>query len=109
MASELQKLIKDQLADNASDFVDYNKPRPDRAIAVDPAKLIGLSDDIQAKKDSQGKITWGKPAQICQAKNDRRCNCGETTKKVAYEQTRLLSGLEFNTGSCLCGKCGFAF
>lgn len=71
---ELERLIDDQLADDASDFVDYREPRPAREIVVDPARLEGLTANMQAKHTA-GIVSWGMPAKILSAKETRTCNC----------------------------------
>lgn len=73
MDAELQKLIDDQEADAKSDYVDYKEPRPDRSVTVAPHRLAEIVDEMQAKHEHHGRITWGMPAQILQLKFDKRC------------------------------------
>ena len=105
MDAEVKKLIKQQQQDDFSDHVSKDS----RKVSVDPMLLVKISDDIQIKKEAASPATWGLPAKIASVREDRTCGCGENTKNVTYEQTRLISGLEFNDGSCLCGNCGFAY
>ena len=114
MISNLQELIADQAADDASDFVDYNKPRPDRAVAVEPSKLIGMADDIQAKKEAGSKISWGQPAKIAACRDSHSCgSCKSRSATYNDGNTALVSGVDFTedkgeiVGACC--DCGFSF
>ena len=110
MDKELTQLISEQKKDMDSfTCVPDRKLRNAYEFPLSNGDLTRLSDTIQAKHDSQGKITWGMPAQTCQINMDRACSCGETPKTVNYEQTRLISGMELDSDSCLCSNCNFTF
>lgn len=68
--SELDELIEEQSKD------DGNVIKGDgHAFPVDPSVLVNLADSQQ--RVVSHKISWGKPAEIFQAKRDRQCpRCG---------------------------------
>ena len=84
--TELSELIEDQSKDAASDYVPYDNLKGSglTVIAVEPSKLVNLADSLQ--KVASHKISWGKPAEILQAKRDRQCpRCGRRKNEKNQE------------------------
>ena len=109
--AEIRKLIKEQSEDCCSDHVSKDA----REVTIDPAKLVGMVDDMQAKKEKNKSITWGKPAKIAVCRDTRSCGvCENRPDNAIYEQTILISGIDFDRtergsiiGAYCC--CGFSF
>lgn len=77
--TELDKLIAEQAADDSSDFVNIKHLGANPIASLSPERLLSVSDDIQAKRQYANRISWGEPAEICQAKLDKCCPvCGKT-------------------------------
>ncbi len=77
--NELSRLMAEQAEDDNSDFVKIKQKGHSPVGSLSHERLLSVSDDIQAKRQYANRISWGEPAEICQAKLDKCCPvCGKT-------------------------------
>ena len=108
MLCELDQLVVEQEIDDRSRHVISEPNRTVGVITFDPRKLNKIIDEKGNTPTGSKKISWGMPALIFQAKQDKICpKCSRSAKRKQFHDTRLIDGFDlgFDEKGCFGGLC----